>query len=116
MTEADCIFCKIATGEIPTEKVYEDDQALAFRDLHPQAPTHILIIPKEHLESLNDASQSDEKLLGHLMRLAPKIANQLDIAESGYRVVANTGADGGQSVFHLHVHLLGGRPLTWPPG
>ena len=116
MTEPDCIFCKIATGTVPTDKVYEDDQALAFRDMHPQAPTHVLIIPKEHLESLNDASQSDEKILGHLLRLAPKIANQLDIAESGYRAVVNTGADGGQSVFHLHVHLLGGRPLTWPPG
>jgi histidine triad (HIT) family protein len=116
MTETDCIFCKIATGELPTDKVYEDDQALAIRDLHPQAPTHLLIIPKEHLESLNDASQSDEKILGHLMRLAPKIANQLGIAESGYRAVVNTGVEGGQSVFHLHVHLLGGRPLTWPPG
>ena len=116
MTEPDCIFCKIATGTVPTDKVYENDQALAFRDMHPQAPTHVLIIPKEHLESLNDASQSDEKILGHLLRLAPKIANQLGIAESGYRAVVNTGADGGQSVFHLHVHLLGGRPLTWPPG
>jgi len=116
MTESDCIFCKIATGALPTDKVYEDDQALAFRDQHPQAPTHLLIIPKEHLESLNDASQSDEKILGHLLRLAPKIANQLGIAESGYRTVVNTGADGGQSVFHLHVHLLGGRSLTWPPG
>jgi histidine triad (HIT) family protein len=116
MTETDCIFCKIATGELSTDKVYEDDQALAFRDLHPQAPTHLLIIPKEHLESLNDASQSDEKVLGHLLRLAPKIANQLGIAETGYRAVVNTGPDGGQSVFHLHVHLLGGRPMTWPPG
>ena len=116
MTETDCIFCKIATGELPTDKIYEDDYALAFRDLHPQAPVHLLVIPKDHLESLNDVSPSDEKVLGHLMRLASRIANQLGIAESGFRTVVNTGPDGGQSVFHLHVHLLGGRPLTWPPG
>ena len=116
MTEADCLFCKIAAGTIPSEKVYEDDHALAFRDLKPQAPTHVLVIPKEHLDSLNDASQSDQALLGHLLRLVPKIANQLGIAESGFRTVINTGGDGGQSVDHLHLHLLGGRPLTWPPG
>lgn len=116
MTEADCLFCKIAAGTIPSEKVYEDDHALAFRDLKPQAPTHVLVIPKEHLDSLNDASQSDEALLGHLLRLVPKIANQLGIAESGFRTVINTGSDGGQLVFHLHIHLLGGRSLTWPPG
>lgn len=116
MTEADCLFCKLAAGTIPSDKVYEDDHALAFRDLHPQAPTHVLLIPKEHLDSLNDASQSDQPLLGHLLRLVPKIANQLGIAESGFRTVINTGGEGGQSVDHLHIHLLGGRPLTWPPG
>ncbi|MBI1763184.1 MAG: histidine triad nucleotide-binding protein [Acidobacteria bacterium] len=116
MTEADCLFCKLAEGTIPSEKVYEDDQALAFRDLHPQAPTHVLLIPKEHLDSLNDASQSDQPLLGYLLRLVPKIANQLGIAESGFRTVINTGGEGGQTVDHLHIHLLGGRPMTWPPG
>lgn len=116
MTEADCIFCKIVAGTIPSDKVYEDTKAVAFRDLHPQAPTHVLIIPKEHLDSLNDASHSDAALLGHLLWLAPKIANQLGIAENGFRAVVNTGAEGGQTVDHLHVHLLGGRALTWPPG
>ncbi len=116
MTEADCIFCKLAAGTIPSDKVYEDDQTLAFRDLHPQAPTHVLLIPKEHLDSLNDASQSDQALLGHMLRLVPKIANQLGIAESGFRTVINTGGEGGQTVDHLHIHLLGGRPMTWPPG
>ncbi len=116
MTEADCIFCQLAEGTIPSDKVYEDDHTLAFRDLHPQAPTHVLLIPKEHLDSLNDASQSDQALLGHMLRLAPKIANQLGIAESGFRTVINTGAEGGQTVAHLHIHLLGGRPMTWPPG
>jgi histidine triad (HIT) family protein len=116
MPEENCIFCRILAGEVASTKVYEDPTAYAFRDADPKAPNHVLIIPKEHLESLNDASQSDEALLGHLMRLAPKIANQEGIAESGYRTVINTGGDGGQSVFHLHVHLMGGRPMTWPPG
>jgi histidine triad (HIT) family protein len=116
MSEENCIFCKISAGEIPANKVYEDEHALAFYDLTPQAPIHLLIIPREHLESLNDAGKSDEALLGHLLRLAPKIANQLGIAENGFRTVINTGVDGGQSVFHLHVHLLGGRMLNWPPG
>lgn len=116
MTEADCIFCKLASGEIPADKVYEDDRALAFHDLHPQAPVHVLLIPKEHLDSLNDAAHGDEALLGHLLWLVPKIANQLGIAESGFRTVINTGADGGQTVSHLHLHLLGGRPMSWPPG
>ena len=116
MSENDCMFCRIIAGEIPSTKVYEDATAYAFRDINPQAPTHVLIISKEHIESLNDASQSDEVLLGHLMRLAPKIANQEGIAENGYRTVINTGAESGQTVFHLHVHLLGGRPMTWPPG
>lgn len=116
MTEADCIFCDIAAGGVPADKLFEDDQAVAFRDNNPQAPNHVLIVPKEHLESLNDASQGDEALLGHLLRLASKIANQLGIAESGFRTVINTGEESGQSVMHLHVHLLGGRAMTWPPG
>lgn len=116
MSEENCIFCKIVAGEIAANKIYEDDLAIAFHDLTPQAPVHVLIIPREHLESLNDAGKGDEALLGHLFRLAPKLANQLDIAETGFRTCVNTGADGGQSVFHLHVHAPGGRHLTWPPG
>jgi histidine triad (HIT) family protein len=116
MSENDCMFCRIIAGEIPSTKVYEDATAYAFRDINPQAPTHVLIISKEHIESLNDASQSDEMLLGHLVRLAPKIANHEGIAENGYRTVINTGAESGQTVFHLHIHLLGGRPMAWPPG
>jgi histidine triad (HIT) family protein len=116
MPENDCLFCQIIAGEIASTKVYEDATTYAFRDAKPQAPTHILIIPKEHFDSLNDASQSDEALLGHLLRLAPKIANQEGIAENGYRTVINTGEESGQSVPHLHVHLLGGRSLAWPPG
>ncbi len=116
MSENDCLFCRILAGEVPSTKVYEDPTTYAFSDINPQAPTHVLIIPKEHIDSLNDASQSDESLLGHLIRLAPKIANQMGIAESGYRTVINTGEAAGQSVGHLHVHLLGGRSLAWPPG
>lgn len=116
MSESDNIFLKIARGEASADIVYEDEQCVAFRDLHPQAPTHILIIPRVPMESLNDASQSDEQVLGHLLRMASKIANKVGIAESGYRTVINTGADAGQSVFQLHVHLLGGRGLAWPPG
>jgi histidine triad (HIT) family protein len=116
MSEDNCLFCRILAGEAPSTKVYEDSTAYAFRDVNPQAPTHVLIIPKEHIESLNDAGQGDEAILGHLMRLAPKIANQEGIAESGYRAVINTGEASGQSVLHIHVHLMGGRPMAWPPG
>jgi len=116
MAENDCLFCSILSGEIPADKVYEDEQAYAFRDINPQAPTHILIVPREHIESLNDAAPGDEAMLGHLLRLASKIANQQGIAENGFRAVINTGAESGQSVWHLHVHLLGGRPMHWPPG
>jgi histidine triad (HIT) family protein len=116
MIETTCVFCRILSGEIPTTKVYEDSVSYAFQDIDPQAPQHVLIIPKEHLDSLNDVAQGDERLLGHLLRIAPKIANQLGFAESGFRTVVNTGTDGGQSVDHLHLHLLGGRSLSWPPG
>ena len=116
MAENDCIFCKIAAGDVAAQTVYEDDLAIAFRDANAQAPSHILIIPREHFDSLDDAARGDEPLLGHLLRLASKIANQLEIAESGFRTVINTGEDGGQSVSHLHLHLIGGRKLSWPPG
>lgn len=113
---SDCLFCRIVAGEIPSTKVYEDPEVYAFRDIDPKAPTHVLLIPKEHSDSLNDLAKSDEPLLGHMLRLVPKLANQEGIAESGYRTVINTGGDGGQSVEHLHIHLLGGRSLAWPPG
>jgi histidine triad (HIT) family protein len=109
-----CIFCRIARGEIPAQMVANNKEIAAFKDLNPQAPVHILIIPKKHIKSLDDATDSD--LLGRMMALAAAIARQEKIAKSGYRTVINTGADGGQSVDHLHIHLLGGRHMTWPPG
>ena len=109
-----CIFCRIARGEIPAQMVANNKEIAAFKDLNPQAPVHILIIPKKHIASLDDATDSD--LLGRMMALAAAIARQEKIAKSGYRTVINTGADGGQSVDHLHIHLLGGRHMTWPPG
>ena len=109
-----CIFCRIARGEIPAQMVASNKEIAAFRDLNPQAPVHILIIPKQHIRSLDDATDSD--LLGRMLALAAAIARQEKIAKTGYRTVINTGADGGQSVDHLHLHLLGGRHMTWPPG
>ena len=109
-----CLFCGIAKGEIPTKFVAESDEAVAFRDIDPKAPTHILVIPRQHLTSL--ATAEDEEILGQLMMLAAKVARSEGISESGYRVVANTGPDGGQSVDHLHLHVMGGRRMTWPPG
>ena len=112
---ADCIFCRIAAGTIPSTKVFEDDRAFAFRDLHPVAPTHVLVIPKEHIASTAHAVKTHEALLGHLLLVAAKVAEQEGLAK-GFRVVTNTGADGGQTVDHLHLHVLGGRSMTWPPG
>ena len=115
--EQSCTFCSIVAKDIPSEVVYQDEQVVAIKDANPQAPVHVLLIPREHnLESLNDASKLDLSLMGHLLYTAAKVANQLDIAESGYRVVINTGDAAGQSVSHLHVHVLGGRQLAWPPG
>jgi histidine triad (HIT) family protein len=116
MTKPDCIFCKIASGEIPSTKVYEDDVCVAFNDLSPQAPTHILVIPRDHVDSLDKAEGNSKETLGHLLLSAAEIARQHGFAENGYRVVINTNADGGQTVFHLHVHLLAGRPFIFPPG
>lgn len=117
MAEEGCTFCSIVTGDLPSEVVYRDDDVIGIKDINPQAPVHVLLIPRDHnLESLNDASKLDLKLLGHLLYTAAKVANQMDIAESGYRVVINTGDVAGQSVAHLHVHVLGGRQLSWPPG
>ena len=109
------LFTKIINREIPAEIVYEDDQCLAFRDLHPQAPTHVLLIPKREIPSLADSTDGDAALLGHLLCTARKVAAQLGLT-NGYRTVLNCGPDGGQSVDHLHVHILGGRQLGWPPG
>lgn len=114
--EENCIFCQIIAGERPGTIIYQDDRLIALQDKNPQAPTHILIIPREHIESLNDAAQSDEALLGCLLRSTAKVANHVGVADSGYRVVINTGPQAGQSVDHLHIHLLGGRLMRWPPG
>ena len=116
MSESDCLFCRIIAGEIPAEVVHRDDHCVVIRDVNPQAPTHLLVIPREHLESLDDAARPDELLLGQLLRMAARLANEQGLSESGYRTVINTGAGAGQSVFHLHVHVLGGRPMSWPPG
>ncbi|MDI9485467.1 MAG: histidine triad nucleotide-binding protein [Bacillota bacterium] len=112
---SDCLFCKIARGELSTEFLLETEHVVAFHDLNPVAPTHILVIPKKHIASLADAQEEDKELMGELMLAIKDLAEQQGLAE-GFRVVANTGAHGGQSVFHLHFHLLGGRSLQWPPG
>lgn len=114
--ETDCIFCKIASGDIPSTKVHEDDVCVAFEDLHPQAPTHILVIPREHIDSMDTAAEGQKETLGHLLLTAAEIARSKGFAEDGYRTVINTNSDGGQTVFHLHVHLLGGRQFVFPPG
>jgi histidine triad (HIT) family protein len=116
MAEQNCLFCKIVAGEIPAAKIFEDERAVAFRDINPQAPTHALVIPRQHVASLNDAHETDEVLLGHLLLVAARVAREEGHADGGYRTVVNTGADAGQTVFHIHVHVLGGRRLTWPPG
>ena len=112
----DCIFCKIVRGEIPARKVFEDERIIAFEDINPQAPVHILIIPKEHYESLNAVPEGNEDVLGHILNETRKIAAERGLKESGYRVVLNTGRDSGQDVLHIHFHLLGGRRMAWPPG
>jgi len=116
MAGEDCIFCKIVAGSIPAAKIFEDERAVVFRDINPQAPTHALVIPRKHVASLGEAGGEDEALLGHLLLVAARVAREEGLAESGYRTVINNGAGAGQSVFHIHVHLLGGRALTWPPG
>ena len=112
---ADCIFCKIAAGEIPSTKVYEDDLCLAFRDLNPQAPTHILVIPKDHIASVDEINESNEAVVGHIFSVIAKVAKDEGL-DQGYRVVSNIGEQAGQSVHHLHFHVLSGRDMTWPPG
>ena len=110
-----CLFCKIASRELPAKIVYEDDDSVAFEDINPKAPIHILIVPRRHLATLLDASQSDDRLLGHLLLVANNVARQKGIAERGFRLVLNCNSEGGQVVFHLHLHLLGGQRLSWRP-
>lgn len=116
MSDQNCLFCKIIAGDVPADVVHHDERCVVIRDLNPQAPLHVLVIPREHLDSLDDAAQKDEPLLGHLLRVGARVANDQGYDEAGYRSVINTGAGAGQSVFHLHVHVLAGRPLNWPPG
>jgi histidine triad (HIT) family protein len=111
----DCLFCRIIKGEIPSKKVFEDDRAYVFEDINPQAPTHVLIIPKKHIAGLKEATAEDAEIIGYLHLLAAKLGRERQI-EDGYRTVFNVGPKAGQSVFHLHLHLLGGRALRWPPG
>ncbi len=113
---SDCIFCKIVSGDIPSTKIYEDEQVIAFRDINPQAPTHILVVPKRHIPGVNELAEQDEALVGHVYGVIARLVRELGIAETGYRVIVNSGADGQQSVPHLHFHVLGGRLLAWPPG
>ena len=113
---SDCLFCKIVAGTIPARKVHEDEQCVAFHDINPQAPQHVLFIPKKHLASLNEATAEDRELLGHLLFQAAKYARDTGFADTGFRTVLNTNADAGQTVFHVHAHVLGGRSLGWPPG
>jgi histidine triad (HIT) family protein len=112
----DCLFCKIAEGKISSHKVYEDEEVFAFRDINPQSPVHIVIIPKKHINGLDNVSHEDEQILGHIQVAVAKIAKQFPEMKNGFRVINNCGEDGGQTVFHIHYHLLGGRVFSWPPG
>lgn len=116
MTESNCIFCQIVAGEMDADIVHSDEHVVAFRDINPQAPTHILVIPREHIPRVDDLEERHADLAGRLFLAAGELAEEEGIEESGYRLVMNTGAGAGQSVFHIHLHLLGGRPLSWPPG
>jgi histidine triad (HIT) family protein len=112
----DCLFCKIASGEIPAKIIYQDDSIVAFDDINPQAPMHKIIIPKKHIANLNDLESTDNELIAHMVKSATMLSKNLGIDQNGYRIVMNCNADGGQTVFHIHLHLLGGRPMRWPPG
>lgn len=113
---ADCLFCRIVAGDIPATRVYEDDHLVAFKDINPQAPMHVLIVPRRHVASLNELTDTDDALVGEMVRRAAAIAGENGYAGRGYRTVFNCNADAGQTVFHIHLHVLGGRALTWPPG
>lgn len=112
---SDCIFCKIAAGEIPSQKLFEDEQCLVFKDIEPAAPVHLLVIPKEHIQSQAHAMEEHEALLGHMVRIGAQVASEQALT-NGFRMVVNTGKEGGQTVGHLHLHMLGGRQMHWPPG
>ena len=112
----DCLFCKIAAGKMDTDFIYQDEQVVVFEDINPKAPVHLLIVPKKHISDLNSLETEDSELIGHVYQIAKQMAAKYDIAESGYRLVSNCGDDGGQTVYHIHFHLLGGRKLQWPPG
>ncbi|KTD28729.1 histidine triad nucleotide-binding protein [Legionella israelensis] len=111
-----CLFCKIASGDVEAEKVFEDAELVVFHDIKPQAPTHLLIIPKQHIETINDTDSKHEQLLGRMILTAKKAARELGFSDKGYRLVFNVNSGGGQEVYHIHLHLLGGRQMTWPPG
>ncbi|MGG7057070.1 histidine triad nucleotide-binding protein [Clostridium nigeriense] len=111
-----CIFCKIVNGEIPSKKLYEDDRVLAFYDISPEAPVHFLVIPKEHIQSVNELNEKNADIISHIFLVINKLVRELNISESGYRIVNNCGKDGGQTVDHMHFHVLGQRDLKWPPG
>jgi histidine triad (HIT) family protein len=113
---SDCLFCRIIKREIPASIVYEDDQVVAFNDINPQAPTHVLVVPKRHIASLNDLQAEDDQIVGEMVRRAAALAKDRGLSERGFRTVFNTNRDAGQTVFHIHLHLVGGRPMTWPPG
>jgi histidine triad (HIT) family protein len=116
MTDASCLFCKIVAGQVPAALVHSDERLVAFRDINPQAPVHVLVVPREHIASLDSADERAGKLLGELLLAARRIARAEGLSGDGYRTVINTGADGGQTVPHIHVHVLGGRAMAWPPG
>lgn len=116
MSSDDCLFCKILDGEIPAELIYESDTAVAFRDVNPQAPTHVLVIPRKHIATINDIEQDDQEIIGSLYTAAREVAAKEGIADDGYRAVMNCGEGAGQTVFHIHLHVLGGRQMGWPPG
>ncbi len=111
-----CLFCKIAHAEIKTDYLYENEHIVAFRDIHPQAPQHILIIPRQHIATLNDLDESNKSLLGDMILVAKNLATEIGFAKNGYRILMNCNDDGGQTVYHIHLHLLAGRPMRWPPG
>jgi histidine triad (HIT) family protein len=116
MSEQDCLFCKILNGDIPADIVYESDSAIAFRDISPQAPTHVLVIPRKHIATINDLGEDDQEIVGSLYLAAKDIARAEGLSDEGYRAVMNCNEGAGQSVFHIHLHVLGGRALSWPPG
>jgi histidine triad (HIT) family protein len=113
---ADCLFCKIVAGQVPASIVFQNDHVIAFKDITPRAPTHMLVVPRRHIATLNDLAPDDDALVGEMIRAAASLAKEQGLQERGYRTVFNCNADAGQTVFHIHLHLLGGRPMTWPPG